>query len=318
MMRIQEDVPLRSKTTMKIGGSARYYAELKTKSDVEEAYKFAKEKNVPLILLGAGSNTIFADGTVEALIAKVAAEAVTIENTTITVEAGKYLAVLINELAEKDLDLSPLTGIPGTIGGAIFGNAGQGFGGMWIGSYVESVEVFEIRGKRKEERGKWTVYSKKDCEFGYRTSAFKKLSTFHFPLSTPLIWSATLRIPSRPKEEIKTEVERLLKKRIETQPHIKTAGSCFLSVSKESPAWKLIDQAGLRGHRIGDIEVSPKHANFLINAGSATYEDAKKLVEYIQSKTSDPLHVEMRFIEENGRFAYEEEQQSHDTSCTLR
>src|SRR3989344_5715467 len=122
----------RISTTMKIGGSARYYAELKTKSDVEEAYKFAKEKNVPLILLGAGSNTIFADGTVEALIAKVAAEAVTIENTTITVEAGKYLAVLINELAEKDLDLSPLTGIPGTIGGAIFGNAGQGFGGMWI------------------------------------------------------------------------------------------------------------------------------------------------------------------------------------------
>jgi len=305
MMRIQEDVPLRSKTTMKIGGSARYYAELKTKSDVEEAYKFAKEKNVPLILLGAGSNTIFADGTVEALIAKVAAEAVTIENTTITVEAGKYLAVLINELAEKDLDLSPLTGIPGTIGGAIFGNAGQGFGGIWMDTYIETVDVFID--------GKWKTLKNKECAFDYRTSSFK--TKFSIPVlsgaeglnsqfSIPLIWSATLRIPSRPKEEIKAEVERLLKKRIETQPHVKTAGSCFLSKSKEEPAWKLINAAGLRERRIGDIEVSPKHANFLINAGSATYEDAKKMVAHIQSKLPAELHVEMRFIEKNGSPAY--------------
>src|SRR3989338_4321745 len=225
MMRIQEDVPLRSKTTMKIGGSARYYAELKTKSDVEEAYKFAKEKNVPLILLGAGSNTIFADGTVEALIAKVAAEAVTIENTTITVEAGKYLAVLINELAEKDLDLSPLTGIPGTIGGAIFGNAGQGVGGTWIGAVVESVEAFI--------GGEWQTFSKDGLHFDYRFSAFKEMGA-------TIIWSVTLEVPSRPAEEIKADIERLLQKRIETQPHVKTAGSCFLSLSKETPAWKVI------------------------------------------------------------------------------
>jgi len=258
-----------------------------------------------LILLGAGSNTIFADGTVEALIAKVAAEAVTIENTTITVEAGKYLAVLINELAEKDLDLSPLTGIPGTIGGAIFGNAGQGFGGIWMDTYIETVDVFID--------GKWKTLKNKECAFDYRTSSFK--TKFSIPVlsgaeglnsqfSIPLIWSATLRIPSRPKEEIKAEVERLLKKRIETQPHVKTAGSCFLSKSKEEPAWKLINAAGLRERRIGDIEVSPKHANFLINAGSATYEDAKKMVAHIQSKLPAELHVEMRFIEKNGSPAY--------------
>lgn len=289
MLTIQEHVPLRSKTTMKIGGNARYYAELKTKNDVEEAHKFSREKNIPLILLGAGSNTIFADGMIEALIAKVAAEAVTIESDAITVNAGKYLAVLINELAENDLDLSPLTGIPGTIGGAIFGNAGQGFGGIWIDTYIETVDVFID--------GTWKTLSKEECGFAYRMSGFKNMSK-------PIIWSTRLRIPSRPMGEIKVEVERLLKKRIETQPHVKTAGSCFLSKSREEPAWKLIDTAGLRGYKIGGIEISPKHANFLINAGSATYNDAKNIVEHIQKSVPEELHVEMRFIEEDGNLAY--------------
>lgn len=285
---------------MKIGGTARYFAALKTKDDVEGAYQFSREKNIPLILLGAGSNTIFADGTIEALIAKVTAESLNIEKNSITVEAGKYLAVLINELAEKNLDLSPLTGIPGTIGGAIFGNAGQGFGGTWIDSFIESVEVFEW----KEQSGKWKVYSKEECKFGYRTSVFKSFSSLHFALSTPLIWSATLRIPSRPREEIKAKVEQLLKKRIETQPHVKTAGSCFLSKSKEEPAWKLIDAAGLRGHKIGGVEVSPKHTNFLINTGEATFADAKAIVEHIQKTVPTELHIEMRFIGNDGSLAF--------------
>ncbi len=289
MLTIQENIPLRTKTTMRIGGSARYYAELKTKEDVEEATKFSNEKGIPLLLLGAGSNTIFADGTINALIAKIAAEDVTVHDSKVTVQAGKYLAVLINELAEKGLDLSPLTGIPGTIGGAIFGNAGQGFGGTWIDAYIENVDVFID--------GRWRTLSKEECAFAYRTSGFKRMNA-------PIIWSCTLNVPKRPIEEIKAEVERLLKKRIETQPHIKTAGSCFLSVSKESPAWKLIDAAGLRGQKIGGVEISQKHANFLINAGNATYGDAKKLVAFIQSKMAEPLHVEMRFIEEDGNLGF--------------
>jgi len=289
MLTIQENISLRSKTTMKIGGVARYYAELKTKEEVGEAAQFAKEKGIPLILIGGGSNTIFADSTINALIVKIAAEKVTIEKNTVSVEAGKYLATLINELAEKDLDLSPLTGIPGTLGGAIRGNAGQGFGGIWIDTYIESVDVFV--------NGEWETLTKEKCEFTYRTSRFKTMNS-------PIIWSCVLRIPTRSKEEVKPEVERLLKKRIETQPHVKTAGSCFLSVSKEFPAWKLIDAAGLRGHRIGDIEISEKHANFLINTGNATFQDAKNLVEYIQATVPEKLHVEMRFIEEGGDLAY--------------
>ncbi len=289
MLQIQELVSLRAKTTMRIGGNARFYAELATKEDCEEAYTFAKEKRLPLIVLGGGSNTIFADGTIEALVVRIKAESVTVEGNRVTVEAGKNLANLINELTEEDLDLSPLTGIPGSIGGAIFGNAGQGFGGTWLSAYVKEVEAFI--------GGEWQTFTKEGLHFAYRFSAFKEMGA-------PIIWSATLEVPSRPKEEVKGEVERLLKVRIETQPHVKTAGSCFLSVSKEQPAWKLIDAAGLRGKNRGEVEVSLKHANFLINKGEARFEDAKALVKDICSIVPDELEVEMRFVEQNGTLTF--------------
>ena len=307
MLQIQENVPLRPKTTLKIGGEARYYAELSSKGDVEEAYQFAQEKNVPLILLGGGSNTIFADGTIEALVIKIKAEDVHVDGNTITVEGGKYLATLINELAEQELDLSSLTGIPGSIGGALYGNSGQGFGGTWIDTLVQTVDVFVD--------GEWKTLTKDECEFGYRTSIFKKwchaepgrsmdtASSFERPqddTTQPLIWSCALNASSKPKDEIKSEIDRLLQKRIDTQPHVKTAGSCFLSLSKETPAWKLIDAQGLRGTSVGDIEVSEKHANFLINTGDATFEDAKQMVQKIQAEVPEEMTVEMRFINEKG------------------
>jgi len=311
MLNIRENIDLRSKTTLRIGGNARYYAELGSKEDCEEAVQFAKEKSIPLIMLGGGSNTIFADGVIEALVVKIKAEKVECHParpseaerrredarsmTRVEVQSGKHLANLINECANENLDLSPLTGIPGTVGGAIYGNAGQGFGGKWIGKYVNYVDVI-IDGRLPPRR-----MSKEDCEFGYRTSAFKRMNA-------PIIWEVELTIPRGNKDEIQAEIDRLLQKRIETQPHVKTAGSIFLSKSKEAPAWKLIDAKGLRGTKIGGIEVSEKHANFLINDGSATFADAKKMVENIKdsvgAKHASPLQIEMRFVEEDGTLTY--------------
>ena len=115
-MMIKEHESLAPKTTMRIGGEARYFAELETKEDVEKTYEIAPKKNITLIALGDGSNTIFADGEINALVVRIKANAVKIEGNKITVEAGKNLAQLVNELAENGLDLSPLTGIPGTVG----------------------------------------------------------------------------------------------------------------------------------------------------------------------------------------------------------
>ena len=236
MLTIKEHETLAPKTTMRIGGLARYYAELESKEDVEEAHKFAKDKNIPLIVFGAGSNTIFADGTINALVVRIKASNVIIPSPNpnpIIVESGKNLAQLVNELADQGLDLSTLTGIPGTFGGAVIGNAGQGSGGTWIDSYIESVTVFDA--------GEWKEMSKDECKFSYRESIFKKNSM--------IIWSAKLKLPNSEPHLIKTQIEYLLQKRISDQPHVKTSGSCFKAADNGTPAWQLIEKAELRGFR---------------------------------------------------------------------
>ncbi len=284
-MELRENVSIGQKTTMRIGGNARYFVEPTTKEEIEEAWCIAKEKGLPLIVLGGGSNTVFADGTVDAVVLRIKADAVQREGNTIKVQSGKNLAMLINELAKEGLDLSPLTGILGTVGGAIFGNAGQGPTGIWIDSFVQNVTALI--------QGEWKSLPQSECEFAYRESMFKHLD------SIPIIWEVTLDVPSRPSSEIAQDIEKLLQKRIETQPHIKTAGSCFKAVG-DTPAWKLIDAAQLRGHQVGTIRIAEKHANFLINEGNGTYEDTKKLVQTVREKIEEPLEVEMRFYGQDG------------------
>lgn len=288
-MEVREQFLLRPKTTMRIGGSARYFAELATKDDVEAAVRFAAEKSIPLLPLGSGSNTIFSDGTIDAFVVQIKHSETKGAGGQVTVGAGKNLAMLINELGEKGFDLSPLTGIPGSVGGALFGNAGQGPKGIWIDSFVETVTVYidEV----------WKTLPRAACEFSYRESGFKRHST---PV---IIWETALSVPPGSPAAVKASVEALLKKRIETQPHLKTAGSCFKAVGA-LPAWQLLDAAGLRGYKSGGIEISPKHANFLINTGEGSYADAVKVVETAKAKIPQQLEVEMRFIEQNGTLKF--------------
>ncbi|MBM3228000.1 UDP-N-acetylmuramate dehydrogenase [Candidatus Peribacteria bacterium] len=296
-MLLREDEPLGPKTTMRIGGTARYFAELATQEDVEEAYAFAQKHGVPIIVLGSGSNTIFADGEIHALVVRIAAQEWTKENsTTLHVSSGKNLPMLINELAKEGWDLSPLTGIPGTVGGAIFGNAGQGPKGIWMDHFIESVTVFD---------GEWKTLTKKECAFSYRESIFKqKLIADSYQLSaSPIIWSCTLSVPTVDAAVIQAEIERLLQKRIETQPHQRTAGSCFKAIG-DTPAWQLIDAAGLRGTKHGGVMISEKHANFLISEKGATFQDAMNVVHTVQEKILEKLEVEMRFVQADGSLRY--------------
>ncbi|MDO8649478.1 MAG: UDP-N-acetylmuramate dehydrogenase [Candidatus Peregrinibacteria bacterium] len=300
-MTIQELVAIGAKTTMRIGGQARFFVELLTKEDVEAAWKFAQEKSLPLIVLGGGSNTIFADGIIEALVVRIKADAVSTEGNRVTVSAGKILASLLNELAEKNLDLSPLTGIPGTVGGALFGNAGQGPKGIWLDSFVESVTLYD--GKE------WKTLSREECDFRYRESTFKDMTSTNSPFSIlhspfpPILWSAVLTVPTKSGTEVKAEIERLIKKRIETQPHIKTAGSCFKALPDGTPAWKLIEAAGLRGLKVGGVQVSEKHANFLLNVERGTFTDTLEITRRIQEAVPQIAGVEMRFYDQKGQIA---------------
>ena len=286
-MNIQEMAPVGAKTTMRIGGNAKYYAEITAREEAEEAVKFAQEKNIPLIPLGGGSNTIFADGVIDALVVRMKNAGKSIDGNTVRAEAGYMLPSLIFDLAKENLDLSPLTGILGTVGGAVFGNAGQGPKGIWIDSYIQDVTLFTD--------GTWQTLKKEECDYRYRESKFKDLGK---PL---IIWETRLIVPSKPYEEVKAEVERLLKKRIETQPHIKTAGSCFKALPDGTPAWQLIEKAGLRGLKIGGVQVAEKHANFLLNVDKGTFKDALAVTKKIREQVPQIADVEMRFYGENGK-----------------
>lgn len=297
-MIIQESVPLAGKTTMRIGGMARYFADLFTREDAEQAWNFAKEKGIPLIPFGSGSNTIFADGVVNALVVRIAADEVErtedkglrTKGKRIQVQGGKNLAILINEFAAQGLDLSPLTGIPGTVGGAIFGNAGQGPQGVWIDTFVESVTMFHY--------GVWEEMPREACGFGYRDSVFKNSA-----YAGAIVWEAELAVPQGEPETIKHTIEQLLQKRITTQPHRKTAGSIF-KAHGDIPAWKLIEAAGLRGCTIGGVRITEQHANFLENTGEGTFRDAVSIIERVRSTIPEPLDIEMRFYGEDGRLTF--------------
>lgn len=301
-MQIQELIPLGPKTTMRIGGSARYYAELHTQRDAEEAWQFARSKGVSMIVLGAGSNTIFADGLIEALVVHILASSIEVSGNTVRMEAGASLATVVTHLAKCGLDLSPLTGIPGTVGGAIFGNAGQCPQGTWIDHFVQTVTVFLA--------GKWKPLSREECGFAYRESIFKHWSNLPLPsgegarvggiLRCPLIWKATLSVPSRKAGEIEQDIGTLLKKRSVAQPCTRTAGSCFKALPDGTPAWKVIEAAGLKGCKVGNLQVSDRHANFLVNAGDGTFADTRTLIETIRTRTQLPLELEMRLIGKSG------------------
>ncbi len=143
-------------------------------------------------------------------------------------------------------------------------------------------------------KGNWRTFSKKECEYRYRESMFKALPSV-------LLWETTLTLPSRPQAEIMAEVERLLQKRIATQPHLKTAGSCFKATSDGTPAWQWIDKAGLRGQKVGEIQISEKHANFLLNTDRGSFVDLVALTKKIRAAVPAIVGIEMRLYGEDGK-----------------
>jgi len=274
---IKKNVLLRDYTAFKIGGSAKYFFTANNKEDLIKAILLAKKLKLPFFIFGGGSNLLVSDEGFEGLTIKVQSSDFEVRSCEIFTEAGVLLNQLVIIALKNNLTgLEWAAGIPGTVGGAIFGNAGAF--GKSIGDLIEEVEVLD------SESEKIKILGNKDCKFSYRNSLFKKNKNL-------IILSAIFQLKKEKKSEIERKIKEYLDYRRETQPlNFPSAGSVFKNPLGFS-AGDLIEKSGLKGKKIGDVKISEKHANFILNLEKGRARDVIELIKLIKKEVKNKFGI---------------------------
>ena len=262
-MRIEEGVPLARFTTVGIGGPARAFARPETLAELEQALAWAARRELAVVPLGLGSNVLAADEGVDALVVKLAGElaSVAVEGDLLVAGGGAANAVCLHRARAAGLGgFEFACAIPGTAGGGVRMNAGA-YGGEWAAIVVRALVG-------NGEGARWVARSA--LELSYRHSSLRP---------GEVVARVEFRLTPRPPDEIRAIVARLQSQRKATQPTNKrTFGSVFKNPDHELGAGQMLEACGLKGYRIGDAQISPRHANFIENAGSARASDALALM----------------------------------------
>ena len=293
-MQILENEPMCKHTSFKVGGSAHYYVKAECINDIQSATALAREKGLPYFILGNGTNLLVSDKGFDGVVITLAGEFSAIEdleNGAFKVGAATPLGRFArNVLKQGFAGIHKLAGIPGTLGGAIYMNAGAY--GQEIGTCCTQVTTLDASGNLHE-------HAASECGFGYRQSAFQK--------SGETIVSATFQLPTaeslgKTVADLEAELAECMAKRKASQPlNMPNAGSTFKRLERGAadmptqiaPGY-YIEQAGLKGYRIGGAEVSTVHANFIVNAGGATAGDIKQLSEFVQQKVAEKFGIQLK------------------------
>jgi len=279
-VRVRENEPMAKQTTFKIGGPADLFYEARTERELIKAIRLIREMRVPYFILGGGSNILVADKGFRGIVIKIKNEKLKIKNYNskfkIIVGAGTPLAKVVQFALERSLSgLEFAVGIPGTVGGAVRGNAGA-----WrqnIGDKVSCLKVLTVQGQIK-----WLEGS--DCQFAYRDSCFKK--------SKEIILEVEFELEKRNKREVAKKIKEYFEKR-RNQPKEPSAGCAFLNPKPDS-AGRLIDLCGLRGKQIGQAQISSLHANFIVNLGGASCQDVLKLITLAKKEVKNKFGFELQ------------------------
>lgn len=293
-MQILENEPMSKHTSFKVGGPAHYFAKAECLDDLKMALSLAHEKELPYFVLGNGTNLLVSDKGFDGVIITLARDFSSIEdlkNETFKVGAAVPLGRFARSVLKQGFaGIHKLAGIPGTLGGAIYMNAGAY--GQEIGTCCTQVTVLDSDGNILE-------LSNADCAFGYRQSIFQQINA--------TILSATFQLPTaaslgKTVADLEAELAESMAKRKASQPlNMPNAGSTFKRLSagaadmptQIAPGY-YIEHAGLKGYCIGGAEVSTVHANFIVNAGGATAGDIKQLSEFVQQKVAEKFGIQLK------------------------
>ncbi len=273
---IRFDEPMSRHTSLKIGGPADI-ALFPDESSLLELRRILTAERIPSIVIGGGTNILVTDNGIEGAViftSKMNNIALNAERATLNIEAGCSLQKVINMCVENGFGgMEGLAGIPGSIGGAIAGNAGSF--GFEIKDVIKSVNLLMPDvGINK--------LSANDMSFQYRSAKIPADS---------IILSAVLSLKKDEPVEVKKRVAEFINEKKSKQPVSKASAGCVFKNQKDIAAGKLLDEAGCKGMRVGDIEVSSMHANFFINAGNGTCDDFLRLMDTVNSKVKDRFGI---------------------------
>ena len=272
--------PMSKHTTFRIGGEADLLIEPKTVSEIEAVISALKKSHTPYLIVGNGSNLLVGDKGIRGAVVKLGNEfaEASIEGTVLTAQSGIKLSRLANLALEEELTgLEFAAGIPGTLGGAIYMNAGA-YGGE-MEQVIQEVTYLDDDGNVKTIPGT-------ECEFGYRTSIFAQNHDW-------VILGCKIELKQGDGKEIRALMDDLAERRVSKQPlNFPSAGSTFKR-PKGYFAGKLIQDSGLMGVRVGGACVSEKHAGFVVNDKGATAEDVRVLIQKVQDEVKAQFGVEL-------------------------
>jgi UDP-N-acetylmuramate dehydrogenase len=284
--------PMMKHTSLRIGGPADLFVVPRDLSSLKNILVILDKRKIPFLPLGGGTNILARDGGIEGTVIslkflkKIEIASEDEMNVNIYVEAGTPLQRLVNFSKEKGYSgIEGLAGIPGSVGGAICGNAGAF--GYEMKDVLISVSIMNDKGKIKSLK-------REDIDFGYRRSGIS---------STELILSAEIMLNKDKKENVSAKIEDFLKRKWDSQPFSEPSAGCVFKNPPGLSAGKLIDEAGCKGMRIGDVEVSSIHANFFINKGRAKASDFIRLIEDVAQRVKERFGVvfelEIRIVGRN-------------------
>ena len=303
-LKIRLDEPLKNHTYIKIGGPADVMIDATTRDELIRSYRLAKSLNIPVFVLGSGSNIVVGDLGIRGLVIKNRADKIRvkqylggIKNKQLSV-AGAVLeadsGVIVNQLVRHTVGeglggLQYFLGLPGTLGGAIYNNSH--YQGQLIGDRIKEVLVLDSAGQEK-------IYTKVQMKFGYDTSILHK--------TKELVVSATFVLAGGDQDKLWSEATSYAKNRSKTQPlSLPSSGCMFQNISQSQAhllgiqnitrgAGYLIDQTGLKGTKVGKMAVSDKHANFMVNLGGASAMDVWNLVKLVRRRVKQKFGITLK------------------------